>query len=348
MRRARWLLLVGGLTVWLSACNSSDEALPNALEVIAQDTRMSAFYSLLSPDITSLLEDESLEFTLFVPDNDAWSEAMFAQLNVSRPTGQALENVLYFHLVPGKRSLKNIRDEAAEYDYAILETALNDYFFAYSLDDGEFVLDPGLLVDDPRFADSKFFDITFVASDIAASNGTIHLIDKVLLTPTVSESVFLAFISDEEQVAAEYYQALDNAGVFDELLADGPFTTFVPEYSGVLEQLSESQLAYLLNPANIDILVRVINNHIIEGVQLLGRDVDSTLTVSTRAGQTYRFELLYDEEGDFEYWTLGGLEVYYDADDEDVLFSEVWRNGTTFFLHGMLLPEDVAAVLEGQ
>jgi len=319
--------------------------MPTALEVIQQDARLSTLNSLLTPDISVLLADESLQFTFFAPGNDAWSAATFAQLNVNPPTGQALENVLYFHLAPGEYSLASLKDEAAAYDYALIETALEDYFFAYELDDGRFVLDPGLFIDDERFSNSKFFDVEFVSHDIPASNGVIHIIDRVLLTPTISEYVYLSLARNEVEEGVGYYNEVDEAGVFDELLADGPFTALLPEYTGMIEQLTEAQIAYLFDPTNLDILIRVIDNHIIENVQLLSSDVTQGFEVTTRAGETYRFVLEYDTEGDFDYWTLGGLDVYYN-EDGDALFNEVWRNGSTFYLHGLLLPADVASVLD--
>lgn len=341
----RWiggLWLLGGL---LAACNttsSTDEL--TALEVIQQDARLSTLNSLLTPDIRALLADENLQFTLFAPDNDAWSPATFAQLNVNRPTGQALENVLYFHLAPGEYTLGNLKDEAAAYEYALIDTALEDQFFAYELEDGRFVLDPGLFIDDARFSNSKFFDIELVAHDIPASNGTIHIIDRVLLTPTISEYIYLSFVQNEEDRGVGYYREVDEAGLFDELLADGPFTALMPEYIGMVEQLTEAQIAFLFDPANLDILTRVIDNHILEDVQLLNSDVSQGFEVTTRAGETYRFVLEYDPEGDFDYWTLGGLDIYYN-EEGDALYNEVWRNGSTFFLHGLLLPPDVAPVL---
>lgn len=343
----RWmggLWLLAGLLVACNTTSSTDEL--TALEVIQQDARLSTLNSLLTPDVRALLADENLQFTLFAPDNDAWLPATFAQLNVNRPTGQALENVLYFHLAPGEYTLANLKDEAAAYDYALIDTALEDIFFAYELDDGRFVLDPGLFVDDARFSNSKFFDVEFVAHDIPASNGTIHIIDRVLLTPTISEYVYLSFLETEREQGDAYYRELDEAGLFDALLADGPFTALITEYDGVFEQLTEAQMAFLFDPANLDILSRVIDNHIVEDVQLLGSDVAQGLEVTTRAGETYRFVLEYDPESDLEYWTLGGLEVYYN--EEGALFNDVWRNGSTFYLHGMLLPADVAPVLYAQ
>ena len=351
------LVLLGGLLV---ACNTTSSTgssadMPTALEVIQQDARLSTLNSLLTPDIRALLADESLQFTFFAPANDAWLPATFAQLSVGRPTGQTLENVLYYHFAPGEYSIASLKDEAAEFEYAIIDTALEDIFFAYELEDGSFVIDPGLYIDDERFSSSKFFDIKFVAEDIPTSNGIIHIIERVLLTPTVSEYAYWVFVNAEEEQEDNYAPELDEAGLFEDLLADGPFTAFLPEYVGVFEQLTKAQVDYLFEPANADLITRVINNHVvdsvqliggdeIEGVQLIGSDISEDLEVTTRAGETYRFVLEYDPESDLEYWTFGGIDLY--LDQENRLYSEVWRNGSTLFIYGMLLPDDIASILD--
>jgi len=350
------LVLLGGLLV---ACNTSSSTgsstdMPTALEVIQQDARLSTLNGLLTPDIRALLADESLQFTFFAPANDAWSAANFAQLNVGRPTGQALENVFYYHFAPGEYSIASLKDEAAEFEYAIIDTALEDIFFAYETDDGTFVVDPGLYIDNELFSDSKFFDIKFVAEDIPASNGIVHIIERVLLTPTISEYAYWSFATAEEEQGDSYYRELDEVGLFEDLLADGPFTAFLPEYVGVFKQLTKAQVDYLFEPANADLISKVIDNHIIDDVQLIGSNivddiqligsgVTEGLEVTTRAGETYRFLLEYDPESDLDYWTFGGIDIYY---DEFGLYSEVWRNGSTFFIDGMLLPDDIASILD--
>jgi uncharacterized surface protein with fasciclin (FAS1) repeats len=348
------LVLLGGLLVACNTTSSSSNDTLTALEVIQQDARLSTLNSLLTPDISALLADEGLRFTFFAPANDAWSDATFAQLNVGRPKGQTLENVLYYHFAPGEYSIARMKDEAAQFEYAIIDTALEDIFFAYELEDGSFVVDPGLYIDNKLFLDSKFFDIKFVAEDIPVSNGIIHIIERVLLTPTISEYAYWSFVTAEEQQGDGYYRELDELGLFDDLIADGPFTAFLPEYVGVFEQLTKAQVDYLFEPANADLISKVIDNHIIDDVQLIGSDIGDDiqligsgisdgLEVTTRAGETYRFVLEYDPESDLEYWTLGGIDIYY---DEFGLYSEVWRNGSTLFIDGMLLPDDIAAILD--
>jgi transforming growth factor-beta-induced protein len=64
--------------------------------------------------------------------------------------------------------------------------------------------------------------VSVTTADIEASNGVIHVVDKVILPPTV---VNIALANDNFTTLV---QAVLKAGLVDALNADGPFTVFAP------------------------------------------------------------------------------------------------------------------------
>jgi transforming growth factor-beta-induced protein len=96
------------------------------------------------------------------------------------------------------------------------------------------------------------------AADIKAKNGVIHVIDKVILPPTVV-SVALANSNFTTLV-----QAVVKAGLVDALNGAGPFTIFAPTndaFSALFTQLGISGV----NDLTAEQLVPILTYHVVSG-----------------------------------------------------------------------------------
>jgi transforming growth factor-beta-induced protein len=97
-------------------------------------------------------------------------------------------------------------------------------------------------------------DAKVTQTDIAASNGVIHVIDTVILPPTVAEKL-AAPAQDivEVAVAAGNFKtlaaALEAAGLVKTLKGEGPFTVFAPT-DEAFAKLDKKLLDDLLKPDN--------------------------------------------------------------------------------------------------
>ena len=132
-----------------------------------------------------------------------------------------------------------------------------------------------------------------VTADVFASNGVIHVIDSVLLPPTVVEALGLG----EEQAAADIVgtavaagqfptliAAVEAAGLVETLQGEGPFTVFAPTedaFAAALDQLGLTAEELL---ADTDTLSSVLTYHVIAGevpaADVLGLDGQSVATVN--------------------------------------------------------------------
>ena len=98
-------------------------------------------------------------FTVFAPTDDAFAALPEGTVEALLADPEALAGILTYHVVPG----------------AVMSTDLVDDMKAGTVNGAEITidLDDGVMVN----------DATVVAADVEASNGVIHVIDKVILPP---------------------------------------------------------------------------------------------------------------------------------------------------------------------
>ncbi len=139
-------------------------------------------------------------------------------------------------------------------------------------------------------------DATVTAVDVEASNGVIHVIDSVLVPPSIDVTALLvadameedAMEEDamEEEAAAEgtIVDVAVGAGTFETLVAavtaadlaetlsgEGPFTVFAPT-DDAFAALPEGLVDALLLPENKDALIAVLTYHVL-GAEVPSSDV---------------------------------------------------------------------------
>jgi uncharacterized surface protein with fasciclin (FAS1) repeats len=203
----RWLYLFAAFSLILAGCSSregtppdvtpppEDTASQTVLEIVDSDPRLERLAEALSPDLRSILGDPDYDLTLFAPVNKAFDQARFASydLDTPFPAGQALTNVLYFHISPEVLPFDDIMAAVESEGVAEIFSVTEDYFYVYEDEEYEYegdeygvVLDPGYISDEQRYAATQIYPVLFEDVDIEAKNGTIHLIDDLLLTPTIS------------------------------------------------------------------------------------------------------------------------------------------------------------------
>ena len=133
-------------------------------------------------------------------------------------------------------------------------------------------------------------DATVTAVDVEASNGVIHVIDAVLVPPSIDATALLVADAMEEDAMEEEDEAgtiVDvavGAGSFDTLVAavtaaglaetlsgEGPFTVFAPT-DEAFAALPDGLVEALLLPENVDVLTAVLTYHVL-GAEVPSSDV---------------------------------------------------------------------------
>ncbi|WP_026354585.1 fasciclin domain-containing protein [Massilia niastensis] len=281
----RWIKEIVGILLIASvtACGGGDDDdhPRNVVQVAQNDAR----FSILAEAIQTAGLTDTLTgpgpFTVLAPTNDAFS-ALLAELGVTKDqlfgNRALLTAVLKYHVVSG-----NVPSSQVPLGKAI--TPVGGGFFK--------VDKPGadLVVTDGRNRTSRI-----VLIDVAASNGVIHAIDKVLL-PADKNVVQTAAANPDFSILVE---AVTSAGLADTLSAPGPFTVFAPTNAAFAALLNELGLTKDQLLADKALLTKVLAYHVVPALVLKAEvpvntpiktvegetfEVSSTLTVADRRGR---------------------------------------------------------------
>jgi transforming growth factor-beta-induced protein len=207
------LALVAGLFVFSSCEKEEDPPMnpiedgPESIAAIASDNEDFSILveALAKADLVSTL-DGAGSFTVFAPDNDAFS-ALFTELGVSGIadlSAEALTPILLYHVLGETKTSGMLSDGY----YSSLSPAQGRTVSMYIGTSG------GVSING---------DANVVSADIEASNGVIHAIDAVLLPPTV---VDIAAKNENFETLVAAVIGADLAGTLS--AADGTFTVFAP------------------------------------------------------------------------------------------------------------------------
>jgi uncharacterized surface protein with fasciclin (FAS1) repeats len=248
-----------------------DKVLLPADKTIVQTAQSLPDFSILVQAVVAagLVDALSAEgpFTVFAPTNAAF-EAALAELGVSLEDALAstefLATVLTYHVVPGRVLASGVPAEQA---VATLEGG---------------IFKPTAVPGGLAIVDGRNRVANIVATDVFASNGVIHVIDKVLL-PADKNIVATAQSLPDFSILVE---AVVAAGLVDALSAEGPFTVFAPTndaFAALLTELGVSKDDLL---ASTDLLTAVLTYHVVPG-RVLASGVPIGADITTLQGATF-------------------------------------------------------------
>lgn len=177
--------------------------------------------------------------TVFAPSDDAFASLPSKMaMDLLRPENkEKLATILKYHVVSAKVAAK---------DAVQLESAMTLA--------GEFVR---ISIRDGRLAVN---DANVVINDLEASNGIIHVIDKVLLPPASDIVATAAAASNLKTLVA----AVKAAGLVETLQGEGPFTVLAPS-DKAFKKLPHGTLESLLKPENKHKLQAILKYHVLSG-----------------------------------------------------------------------------------
>lgn len=177
-------------------------------------------------------------YTVFAPTNEALAAMPADTLAFLLSEGGLynLLNILLYHIVPGE-------------------------YRAADLVAGPLPTLSGAAIDVSTEGGVAFNGDTGVAAaDIIARNGTVHVINKVLLPPDLN----LVETASSAGSFNTLLTAATAAGLVDSLTGGVPFTVFAPS-DAAFAKLDSATVDYLLNPQNVAELAAIIKYHIVEG-----------------------------------------------------------------------------------
>jgi uncharacterized surface protein with fasciclin (FAS1) repeats len=281
-------LLAIAASAMLVACSSTDTKPVSIVETAKGNTNLStllavATFASNNNDLVDLLSNPGT-LTVFAPTNAAF-DALAVELT-NTPTAKAadlltaankplLRTVLQYHVLTSK-----VGASAIPFGKAI--TSAQGSIF--KIDNGS-----PPVINDGRNRKSKI-----TLTDVAASNGVVHLIDKVIL-PADKTIVDTAIASSPEftSLVAALQFASDNNDLVTLLSGAGPFTVFAPTnaaFDALAKELTGSataKAADILVPANKALVKSVLQYHVLTS-RVLKADVPVGTAIATAAtGKTF-------------------------------------------------------------
>ncbi|WP_440106274.1 fasciclin domain-containing protein [Acidovorax sp. BL-A-41-H1] len=257
----------GASATLLQACGGGDdEPQRNIVELAQSNPDLSILVeAVVAAGLAPTLSTGSL--TVFAPTNAAFA-ALLTELGVTKEALLAnktlLTAVLTYHVLG-----TTVPRASVPLGKAI--TPVGGGFFKVE------AAGTGLRITDGR---NRTSNIT--ATDIQASNGVVHLVDKVLL-PADKNIVATASALPDFSILVE---AVVAAGLVPTLQGTGPFTVFAPTnaaFAALLTELGVTKEALLANTA---LLTSVLTYHVVPG-RVLKADVPVNTAITTVQGQTF-------------------------------------------------------------
>jgi len=262
------IAILFGASLLLTSCEdddtSSDDdmAQKSIVEIASDDESFSILVDALTKaDLVTTLEGEG-PYTVFAPTNEAF-ENLFATLGVDGIddlSAEALTPILLYHVVNTKAMSSDLE---------------NGYITSMSTftpdDTGASILvslDDGVMLNGSS---------SVISADIEASNGVVHVIDEVILPPSV---VDIATTNPNFSILVE---ALAKADLVGALTEEGPFTVFAPTnaaFEALFDELSVDGIGDL----NAETLTPILLYHVV-GDNVTSSEVTSGMvpTLNTSA-----------------------------------------------------------------
>jgi uncharacterized surface protein with fasciclin (FAS1) repeats len=229
-------------------------------------------------------------FTVFAPTDEAFAklppETLAAAL--ADPEG-LLTQVLLYHVVPGKVMAADLSD-------GMNATTAQGEAVQFTLGDGTAMVN----------------DANIIATDIETSNGVIHVIDTVILPPSITgaaadeaamaeqpvveassaeATMEMADIVDTAVAAGNFstlVAAVQAAGLVDALKGEGPFTVFAPTDEAFAKLPAGTVDALLADPSGD--LAQILLYHVVPG-KVMAADLSDGMTANTLQGGAVTFSL---------------------------------------------------------
>jgi len=291
-------ILLLSMSLIATSCSSDDDGgstpmtTPNIVELAQATPDLSSLVAALiqaDAGLVDLLQTDG-PFTVFAPTNQAFTDLLdalgpdyssLADFDTADEKA-LLADILTYHVVSGVTAFSTDLS-----DGQMIATAQGESI-TVNLTGGVFI------------SDASDTDAAVATADVEASNGVVHIIDKILLPEDVANSlrpniVELAMATADLSLLVDALVQAD-AGFVDLLQTDGPFTVFAPTnqaFSDLLDALGPdySSLADFDTPAEKTLLANILSYHVVTA-QAFSTDLSDGQMIDTAlAGESISIDL---------------------------------------------------------
>ncbi len=270
MRLFKWFLGAAAVSMMLTACGGDDDHTDPTIAQAAQDRGFTALVAAANKaGLTSALSDTSASLTVFAPTNDAFTKLAtqlgFASADamVTALPSTTLASILQYHVLASKK------------DAAALTAGGTSQATLYKLNGNTVSLTlnftGGVNIQDAALTTAKV-----TTADVPASNGVIHVVDKVLVPPGLLNIVQMAQVNP---TFSTLVGAVVSANLQGTLSGAGPFTVFAPTNDAF------AAIASTVSSLTTQQLTNVLTYHVVPS-QVLAANIPFGTPVTTVLGQT--------------------------------------------------------------
>jgi transforming growth factor-beta-induced protein len=229
----------------LTGCETEEQMTPVADMTIAEYALSDDNFSILvqaltKAELVNVLNGEG-NFTVFAPTNAAFN-TLFDQLGISGIADlskETLTPILLYHVL------------GTEAKSSMITTG---YYSTLSPSQGSYLSLKADVSSGVKL--NKTTNVT--TADVDVKNGVIHVIDKVLLPPSV---VDLALANDSFSILV---QAVVKAGLVETLSGSGPFTIFAPTNAAFESLFATLEISGIANLTK-EQLIPILTYHVVSG-----------------------------------------------------------------------------------
>ncbi|MEN4012172.1 MAG: fasciclin domain-containing protein [Bellilinea sp.] len=245
-------------------------------------------------------------FTVFAPTDDAFAKLPAGTLEslLLPENKQQLTDILLYHVVSGSVLAADVLNLSEA------ETALGEKI-AIKVEGGKVFIN----------------EAEVIITDIQASNGVIHVIDTVILPPsmTAEEPKDIVDIAVADGRFTTLVAAVQAAGLVDTLKGEGPFTVFAPT-DDAFAKLPAGTLESLLLPENKQQLTDILLYHVLPG-KVMAENVADGLIADTALGTSVFFKV-----------DMGNVSI----NEAMIILTNIEAsNGVIHVIDTMILPKDI-------
>jgi transforming growth factor-beta-induced protein len=255
---------------FVAACGGSDDPHPAPPVSIAQTATNANLTALVAAatkaGLVPTLSDATANLTVLAPSNTAFN-ALATTLGFSDATAlvnalpaEALKSILEYHVLAGRVSAANVQSGPTT----------RPTLYTFSGEPAKLGVSTSTGV---GFTDAVLTRAGVVTADVTASNGIVHVIDKVLVPPGVLNIVQMALANPD---FTSLTGALKSRNLVGTLSGAGPFTVFAPTNAAFAA--IASTVASLTGPQ----LDTVLTYHVL-GSQVLSTGIPFGTPVTTVA-----------------------------------------------------------------
>ena len=286
------LTLLIASTLPLSASADANDDIPtNAAATGVHDSLVAA---LAHVDLVTTLEGTG-PFTVFAPTDQAFTDAGIDLADFNTPEEKAtLTDILLYHVVSASVPSSAVTD-------GMLATMANGDKAKFGVSSGTVTVGTA----------------TVTTADVQASNGIIHVIDKVLMPP-----VDIPATAQTTGIHNSLVAAVIQADLLPTLQGTGPFTVFAPTDQAFTD--AGIDLAALDNPTGKQTLSDILLYHVVSA-EVQSSDVTECMSADAANGQPLSF-------------TVGDTVMVNDANV--TLTDVVTSNGLIHVIDKVLTPSD--------